>query len=263
MSYAARGYTIIEVMIALAVSGIMLMSSIALFRGQNTKAQFDQAMADVNSEITTRLKEVSTSLFAGSENYNCTAAAGSFASITATAGGPKESGNEDCIALGKAFHVIPSQGDIYIYSVIGSRYTTCGSTTCPVTSLANAKATIAWPGSGESLVQQYSAAGSVKLLSSKVNSATSANLVGYYIDLTGDNTSSNGGEFLIGKYYSSAPAEHDNSAVQTCIQSSCSSTDMSLWEMCFSDAQGQKTAKLQVMNSSAGATTNLKFEACT
>ena len=87
------GYTIVEVLIFLAVSGMMFFMALTFIGGQQNKAQFVSAVRDFESQLTDIANDVSTGYYVRPVDFTCTTSA-----ITPV---PAEQGtNGDCIFLG-------------------------------------------------------------------------------------------------------------------------------------------------------------------
>ncbi len=65
------GYTIVEVLIFLAVSGLLLISSMALISGSQGRSEFTQATRDIESQIQDILNNVSTGYYQNTNNFLC------------------------------------------------------------------------------------------------------------------------------------------------------------------------------------------------
>lgn len=252
------GYTIIEVMIVLAISGTILAAALIFFRGQQGETSFDVSVHDADSELTTRLKEVSTALSYFPDQYSCRFD-NATKKIVITADPPANQGtNRDCIVLGKAFWPHKDSSDIDIYTVIGSRLEDgTGSIT---TNLDHALPTV----NGDLLKQTYTI-GAATILSSQVlsNSGDTGTtyLVGYYSNLSGSSGVAN----LQSLSYDFESTNYDN--LKTCIEqtniAACPQPEsISSWTLCLGSVYGPKTAKLEISNTSEGISTNIKFEDC-
>ena len=66
------GFTIVEVIIVLAVSSVLLVSALSLVGGQQKKAEFTQALSDIQSQIDGVMNNVATGYYANPGNFQCT-----------------------------------------------------------------------------------------------------------------------------------------------------------------------------------------------
>jgi prepilin-type N-terminal cleavage/methylation domain-containing protein len=124
------GFTLLEVMITMAVSSMMLISAIVLFNGQQRKTQFAQSARDLQLTIQGVANDTSTGYFPNS-SYTCTPSPTGphLSALTAT----QQGANQGCVFLGKAIHFKDTTMDIY--PVIGNRTDASGSTATFQTSL--------------------------------------------------------------------------------------------------------------------------------
>ncbi len=115
-----NGYTIVETMIFLAVSGAILSSSLLFFGGRQERVQFTQGVREVESQIKTIMNEVSSGYFPNDGSFSCEVGADGPALDFSVAGG--QGTNEDCMFLGKVIRF--GDGTTYSsYSVLGLRKT--------------------------------------------------------------------------------------------------------------------------------------------
>src|SRR5215467_6715500 len=102
------GYTIVEVLIVLAVTGIMLASALALVGSLRGESDFSQAMFDIKSKIDSEITSVNNSTFPDEDKYNCQKSGSNRPQLSVPAGGTHESGTSgDCVFLGKALWLKP------------------------------------------------------------------------------------------------------------------------------------------------------------
>jgi prepilin-type N-terminal cleavage/methylation domain-containing protein len=94
------GYTIIEVMIVLAVSGALFVSAVLLINGRQQRTQFDQSIREVRSQIQQTVNEVSNGFYPDFSNFTCTVTGSGPPTFALASGG--QGTNEGCIFLGKA-----------------------------------------------------------------------------------------------------------------------------------------------------------------
>jgi type II secretory pathway pseudopilin PulG len=128
MQRVSKGYTIIEVLIFLAISGVLLASAMLLISGKQNTTEFNQKMRDTKSKIDDWLNDVSTGFTGGSpDNQHCQVM-GRQPQVQAGAPGPNY--DPDCVFLGKALLLStnPASNDnILAYSVFGCRLNPCNS----------------------------------------------------------------------------------------------------------------------------------------
>lgn len=141
----AAGYTILEVMIFLAVSGAMFLIAIAFINGKQSQAEFSQSVGDIGSQLQQVLDNVVDGYYASQQSFNCSAGTG-----TGNNGGPDlltgNSGtkgtHDGCIYIGEVvqFGVPGSNGQKYnIIPVVGNQTAPdANNVPQPVTSFSDA-----------------------------------------------------------------------------------------------------------------------------
>jgi type II secretory pathway pseudopilin PulG len=137
----AQGYTIVEVIIVMAVTAALLISALALISGQQAKTEFVQSINDINSQIQDVMNDVATGFYPSANSFTCTVGA-SGPNLTQVARG--QGTNVGCTFLGKVLHfgVQGSNGaDYKAYTVVGLRQ----SAGKEATSFTEAKPTIIDP----------------------------------------------------------------------------------------------------------------------
>lgn len=131
------GYTILEAMIFLAVSGAMFVSVALLIGGQQAKAEFQHGIRNFESQIQDIANDVSTGYYATDNSFTCTANPG--AQPVIGPGAADRGTNKDCIFIGRALQFSPGGAEaniFYVYEVVGTKKT---DTKENVKSLAEAK----------------------------------------------------------------------------------------------------------------------------
>lgn len=131
MQRVSDGYTIIEVIIVLAVSGFLLVSAMTFLSGRESQVRFSQSMRNLQSKLQDWINDVPTGFAGGASGKTDLSTircmlAGDRPQINRVGGGPNRA---DCIFLGKAIQFTdasapPSDGqasNIYAYSVFGRR----------------------------------------------------------------------------------------------------------------------------------------------
>ncbi len=115
-SRGSAGYTIIEVLIVLAITGALFISAAAMLNGKQASTEAIQSIRDFESKIQNVVSEVSSGYFPA--GLNCTAPLG----LPPTIGPPGANGgsNEGCMFLGKVMSFDATSSDII--SVLGRQY---------------------------------------------------------------------------------------------------------------------------------------------
>lgn len=95
----ARGFTVIETLIVLAITGGLFVAVALSLSGKQAQTQFDQAIQDVKSQIQQAINDVSVGYFPNRNNYTCTA--GPLGPVIGS-GASNQGANSGCVFLGKA-----------------------------------------------------------------------------------------------------------------------------------------------------------------
>jgi prepilin-type N-terminal cleavage/methylation domain-containing protein len=126
------GYTIIEIMIVLAVSGLMFVIAANFINGKQEKAAFTQGVNEMASRVQGTIEQITDGQYSDIP-LNC-----QFAGTTVFAGPTAHQGqNSNCVFLGKVLH-LSEGGTSYKYetfSIAGGRVDGSGN---PITSLTAA-----------------------------------------------------------------------------------------------------------------------------
>lgn len=94
------GFTIVETLIVLGVSGMLFLGAILLVAGQQRKVEFTQAAQDIQSVIRQNISEVGSGYYPNGGNVRCVVA-GNNLNITQVAAGTAQGSNTGCVFLGK------------------------------------------------------------------------------------------------------------------------------------------------------------------
>lgn len=119
------GFTIIEVMIVLAVTGIMLVSAILLISGRQNKTEFATSIRSLQQQLQQVINETSSGYYPNNGNFKCVAG-GTGASPTLQVGSNAQGSNGGCIFLGKVlqFGLSGTDGDassLGVLPVVGNQ----------------------------------------------------------------------------------------------------------------------------------------------
>jgi type II secretory pathway pseudopilin PulG len=131
---ASQGFTIVETMIVLAVTGLMFISAVILIGGRTARTQFTTASNDLKQQLEQVINETASGYFPSQGNFSCTAGAGG--APTLANGSQNQGTNGGCIFLGKVVQFgasdVPDQ--FLTYAITGNRLQ--GGTNQEVTTLA-------------------------------------------------------------------------------------------------------------------------------
>jgi type II secretory pathway pseudopilin PulG len=128
-SLSARGFTIVETMIVLAVTGALFLSAALAISGRQHRTQFMQATQEIRSQIQQAINEVATGYYPNLNNFSCTGIPGSPSGPTFAAGNTEQGGNKGCIFLGKAiqFNVTNTDPEQFrVYTIAALQKNTAG-----------------------------------------------------------------------------------------------------------------------------------------
>jgi type II secretory pathway pseudopilin PulG len=118
----ALGYTIVEVLIVLAVTGAILISVLYSISGQQRRTEFSQALNDINSQIQDIANDIGSGYFAKTNNITCIVSGGK-PLINTSLGSDTRGTNKDCIFIGRVmqFAVNSNAQNFNVYNVAGLR----------------------------------------------------------------------------------------------------------------------------------------------
>jgi len=141
----AHGFTIVEVIIVMAVTAALLASALALFSGKQAAVEFNQASNDIQSQVNQVIDNVNAGYYTRPANFTCMKN-GPDTAPTITTASQDIGTNADCIFLGRViqFGVGTNDARFNIYNLAGLHYDP--GTTDTVSSLANASPIALAPG---------------------------------------------------------------------------------------------------------------------
>ncbi|MBI2009280.1 type II secretion system protein [Candidatus Saccharibacteria bacterium] len=261
MRSGSRGYTVVEAMLALAISGLLLVSVATLINGQRGETEFTQAMRDVDSKIQTMLSSINGGTFTVSNNYQCSISGAGRPTLTAIgAGDPvhEEGTSSECLIMGKALQVVPTKNQIYIHTVLGLRAGT----------FEQSKPTPAVAETGGDLTETYNIAsgGAIVTSASYGDSAKRTDMLGLYYDPSNPlRVSRVNTQPLLAKAYelnsdSVNPVNNVKNYIEE--QSGYKNSAVNDWKICFSSPDNKQTAFINVIAGRNGVSTKLTFDNC-
>jgi len=262
------GYTIIEVMIVIAITALLFASAVITFRGEQGRTGFSQSMQDLASSIQNYASKISSGTYPGSDGLQCDASSGQ----------PRISNNNgtvasnQCIFLGRVFMIQPtgsSSDTISSYVIVGTRDIFAGGfdSGTLISSLDQAQPNLAeYSGTTNPVLQEnFSLTNGSQITKSSVSPAAGSrdyDMIGLFNNLqTTTGGTSNANNLLL------VPYDCDNSGggspctAPSAISSLISSTPLNnsssidKWYLCVKGGGGEK-AQLEVDSSAAG-TSNL------
>jgi prepilin-type N-terminal cleavage/methylation domain-containing protein len=130
----ADGFTIVEVMIVLAVSGILFISGVILVNGRQNQTEFETGINSLQSQFQQIINETANNYYPNTGDFICAGGAGTVIHITPTAPGSKAQGtNQGCMLLGKSVQLgldvaHGGAGALGILPIVGNQYQTDGVT---------------------------------------------------------------------------------------------------------------------------------------
>ncbi|HSX46452.1 MAG TPA: hypothetical protein VLF87_00465 [Patescibacteria group bacterium] len=142
------GFTIVETMIVIAVTGMMFLSAMIFISGQQAKTEFTQAAHETEAKINDVLNDVSTGVYNNKGDFSCDYVGGAPGNgIIITPGAKAQGANGDCIFIGKVIQFAPNSAKdrLRIYSIAGQRQNISGQ---EVQSILDAKAKTLANGNG-------------------------------------------------------------------------------------------------------------------
>jgi hypothetical protein len=274
MQSVSNGYTIIEVLIFLAVSAVLMTFSFNLINGKQAEAEFNQKMRDTRSQIQDWLNDASTGLSgADSSNSHCTVSGNSPPIIDKNS---LASPQPQCIYIGKAVQFTDSamsadQSErIFGYSVFGRRLS-AGTGDLPVNLADSSPIAATGQGSGDrDLTQEFNIA-PLQVKSVTANGPyTGSHLIGFYNSFNTEQTTAFNGstDLNIFEYNFSGSTSAGNtlagSAVRDCLKlvAPCSNpATLTSYQVCLTD--GHRTARLSISSpNGTGAETNIEYVSC-
>jgi type II secretory pathway pseudopilin PulG len=143
------GFTIIEVLIVLAVTGALFVSAAILIAGRQQQTEFNQGIRQVQAQIQQVINEVAIGHYPNQNNFQCTA--GASGPVITAGSGTEQGANSGCIFLGKAmqFGITNTSPERFVvFSVAGLQRTPAGK---EVTTLAEALPKAVAPNSSQNL----------------------------------------------------------------------------------------------------------------
>lgn len=135
-SVRRAGFTIIETMIFLIITGAMVTVALALFGNRIAQTRFNQAVDELNTRITGTINEVAAGTYPAVPAFSCSVVSG--VPTTTPATGQEQGSNSNCVFLGKVMQfgtagtncsttVTSACNTMTVYSMVGRRSSNTGT----------------------------------------------------------------------------------------------------------------------------------------
>lgn len=279
-----NGYTIIEVLLVLAISTLMLLAATRVFKGRQADQQYTQAIQDLSSKIVNFGTEVSAGIFPASEGFSCQLDTQGTPVLSTASSVSGDIGFRDpCLFLGRVIQVVPGTGDLHLYTVMGSKSTIIGNLyrPNPKTLIDEAHPVIAHTGLDNLVMyEKYKIPSGAKIMSSRFISAGTTygtgikyDMAGIYSGVSGVSPTSGPSQIMLWGYpidssvASNVPNNNrlplGDSSVDGCVRNSCVTTvDAEKWELCVQNPENSRSILLIVESAASGLITSMKDIAC-
>jgi hypothetical protein len=119
-----RGYTVVEVMIFLAVTGALLVSAMFLVAGQQSKTEFAQAVREFESQVRDIINDVSVGFYPTNGRVKCEPRMPLGSGVVMSEVPTEQGTNAGCTFVGRVIQFAPqgSQGRVMrVYTIAGQR----------------------------------------------------------------------------------------------------------------------------------------------
>jgi len=93
------GFTVVEALIVLAISGLLAVTAMLIVSGRQNKVQFQTAINDIKQQVQQVINETASGNFPDSNNFTCSAAGSGQPTIRSVSGGGQGT-NANCVFLG-------------------------------------------------------------------------------------------------------------------------------------------------------------------
>jgi prepilin-type N-terminal cleavage/methylation domain-containing protein len=265
MQRAGGGYTIVEVLIVLAISAVLLLSALTLLNGRSSSTQFNQAMQDLASKIQSYATQATSGAVPDTSQLQCVIG-GNGRPVFSNGAAYKDG---VCVFIGRALLIKPTSSTISAYAIAGAR----NNAGRPAETIDQANITTMRVGSNNLFQEDYTTGG-LNLISSTINGTSGYNLVGLYTDLQGNSSpdSANSSGLLTYGYPFSWNQSTESADVQACVEGNlgtygdCRITNSLLkkaftkWSICVS--YGGSKGLIDITTTGSGLNSQVNIKNC-
>jgi len=117
-----RGYTIVEVMIFLVITGALLASALLVFNGRQQRTQFTQGVRELDAQIRTIINETASGYYPTKDDIRCTSEGDSLV-LYPSQPGTEQGSNKGCLFLGRVIQ-FNTGSDYRVYTIVGQSHGT-------------------------------------------------------------------------------------------------------------------------------------------
>jgi hypothetical protein len=124
MRAAKPGFTIIEVILFLAITGVLFISMIGVIQSQDSQTQFSRAARDVESRLLDIANDVAIGYYPTPVGHTCELTNSATPRIDIRVDMSITDGtgsNQDCLFLGKVVQFSKDKSDINVHTIVGAR----------------------------------------------------------------------------------------------------------------------------------------------
>lgn len=255
------GYTLVEVMIFIAISAVLFLSAMLTFRGQQAGTQFSQAVRDFDSKLQTVMNDTSTGFFPREDDIGCQMTGSPNNPIVFNNSGLEQGARINCIFLGKAIQLGPDGNDrkMNIYTAVGRRQTAIGSNqlNADPKTIEEATPTLAFD-SNLDLTESYDLRWGMRVKSTGASQPAPGSMAGFYNSLT----PIGGGNIITGAqsvemYLYTLPFGQTRQQAKNAVIDHDVDTSANQWRICLVRGDGRQAAEITV-GSNNGRVTSTK-----
>jgi type II secretory pathway pseudopilin PulG len=268
MNKAFKGYTIIEVLLVLAISTLLLFSAILVFRGQQNETEYTQTVQELNSVIVNYANKVNAGISLESGDVDCFSGANSPPTFNKTGTGGYGNRN-GCIYLGQALQIDNAgSSTLNSYTVIGNQYTASGDI---VSDFSNAYPTVATDVVSGNLAYilntSFTLAGGANFKSVGAKSGGAVlngnwYMTGLYTDLNGSPALPAGNLKLDMVGYNLSPNPNITQLKSCAEGTTCTPQSIGEWDLCVQNSNASHTMLLALTSNNSGVSTHIVDGGC-
>lgn len=245
-----HGYTIVEVMIFLAVSGALLVSALMLVGGQQRKTEFSQAVREIENVVQDIINDVSTGYYSRPSDFTCVNDGGT---VKITPGANALGTNKDCMFVGRLIQFAVAGTDKEGYST----FTTVGLRQLGDTIVENL--TDANPTILGSSTQKHTLKYGLKAKKMTCCSGANIGVVGFFASLDGSGGTSGGSQHTDLRAYSASALDQTEIA-NTLVVSDLVVAGADGVIICFESSGTDQHANLIIGGNNRQTSTQLEIE---